>query len=163
MRPADARVPAGRGWKVPIPADGEPAWAATLNAWIVNVPGAHPFWSWWQVSVVHLRDLHGVPPAHRRYPEAEYEFMIVAFDPDTPPDPDDRGGDGAKFLTPIDVVEQFHGIADAQAAQLCDGAVAAILRGRASPDQDYRSWWHACIRSSVEHAALGGHPKGGPQ
>lgn len=163
MRTPDATGTAGRGWRVTRPAGGEKAWAATIDSWLVNVPGAHPFWSWWQVSVVHLRDLPGVPPAKRRYPDAEYEFMIVAFDPETPPDPDNRGGDGAKILTPIDVVEQFHGVTDEQAAGMCSRAVELILAGVTSPDQDYRAWWKACIAETVEHTVLGGHPVGGPQ
>jgi hypothetical protein len=163
VRAPDFKGAAGDGWRVARPAGGEASWAATLASWIVNVVGAHPWWTWWQVSVVHLRDLPGVRPAHKRYPEAEYEFMIIAFDPETPPDPDNRGGDGARFLTPIDVVEQFHGVDDQQAAELCDRAVATILAGRMSPDQDFRSAWRVLIRNSVEHAALSGHPVGGKQ
>lgn len=85
--------------------------------------------------------------------------MILAFDPETPPDPDNRGGDGAKILTPLDLVHQFNGVTDEQAERLCEGAVRLIVDGRMSPDQDYRSLWKEIIRNTVEHTVLGGHAK----
>src|SRR6266576_2963254 len=55
-----------------------------IDTWLVN--GAfHPFWSWWHIGVISLKDFPGMPPAHKKYPEAEYEFSIFALNPD--PDP----------------------------------------------------------------------------
>ena len=54
---------------------------AGIDTWIVNGP-FHPFWSWWHVGVVHLRDIPNCPPAQKKYPEAEYEFTVFTLDPD---------------------------------------------------------------------------------
>lgn len=139
---------------------GPKAWEATISAWLVNASWAPPFWSWWQVCVIHLRDIPGVRPAHKAYPEAEYALMIMALDPEKgTPDPEGQ----LHFLHPADVVEQFHGLDDAGAKRLCEMAASAIINGHISPDQDYRSSWKVMIRNAVEHIALGGHPTGGIQ
>ncbi len=45
-----------------------------LATFLVNSPIAHPIWSYWMVALVHLRDIPGVPPARKHYPDAEFEF-----------------------------------------------------------------------------------------
>lgn len=147
----------GRAWKVSIPPGSPSDWSATVASYLVNVVGAHPFWTWWAVSVVSLRQIEGVAPAHKSYPEAEYEFLIVTINPEHPPDPD-AVGDGYRFLMPPDVVEQFHGLNDEEVAKLCMMSASIIVQGKASPDQDWRSWWKAAIPNTVKHIALGGHP-----
>lgn len=153
MRTPDLEGPAGRAWRSPLEGHGV---HATLSAWLVNVPGAHPFWSWWTVGVVHLRELEGFPPPHKRYPEAAYEFMIFAINPEQcpEPDPDDVGH---PLLTPPDVIEQFHGVLDADVVHICDLAVKAVVDGRISPDQDYRAHWHQVLTNTVEHFRQGLH------
>lgn len=154
-----------RAWRVyPIARDVQDAahvkeWGhehTGLTTWLVNGP-YHPWWSWWHVSVIHLGDLPGIPPAVLRYPEAEYEFSIYSID--SPPrglvTPDVgriRGGDPTArglFLHPADVEYQFHGVTDAQAVEVCDQAVSAIVTGR-SCDRDYRRWWGDFVGLLVE-------------
>lgn len=149
----------GSAWRISTAA--VPQWSPTIDAWLVHVPGAHPFWSHWVISVVHLRDVPGTPPAKKHYPEAEYEFLIGALDPDRPlPDPDDPAVGSVRVLMPIDVVEQFGGVSDEDAKTICEGAVRVVLDGSLSPDQDYRSHWKRLIKNTVEHIAVGGHAKG---
>lgn len=126
---------------------------AGIAVWFVNGP-YHPVWSWWMVQVIHLRPIEGAPPAHRKYPEAEYEFGIYSLDPAMEPDIDalERGDPKPcfRFLTPPDAIVQFHGITDDQALGVGEAAIQAIVAG-ASPDSDFRSWWERYIAGTVEH------------
>jgi len=135
-------------WK--INGDQSPA---SIEAWLVSCPGAHVAWDRWVVSVVTLRDIEGVAPAKKQYPEAAYEFMINAIDPaqlDVNPDKPKF-----EFLRPHDCVAQFHGLTDAQAGELCSKAVDFILTGRISPDSDFAPTWKQIIRTTVEHFTTG--------
>jgi hypothetical protein len=126
--------------------------------WLVNAPGAHPLWQWWVVALIHLRPIEGVRPAHKRYPEAEHEFIIFSIDPESCPEPDpEKAAEGYPHLVPIDVVEQFHGVGDHDAKRICESAVRAIVGGVLSPDQDYRGAWKKCIEGTVAHYRAGKH------
>lgn len=151
----------GNAWLCQPPKQGPKDWTANVRQYQVNRPGAHPFWSWWVVSCSSLRDIPGVAPAKKHYPEAEHEFVIIALNPDQPvPDPDEQAnGRRYQFLTPIDVVHQFNGLDDAQCGELVDLAVRMIVERGMSPDQDYRHLWKELIANTVEHLATGGHPK----
>jgi hypothetical protein len=151
-RPPDLEGMAGRkAWRVRT---GEPP--TGLAGFVVQVPGAHAWWDKWFVSMIHLRDVAGMAPAKKQFSEATHEFLILALNPEFPVDLDHPS---AHYLTPVDVVEQFGGVTDDDAISICEGAVIAILRGVASPDQDYRAAWKALIKNTVEHIALGGHAK----
>lgn len=146
-----------RAWKLnlqPARRDQE----ATLEAWLVH-GGFHPCWTYWMVYVIHLREIPGVPPAAKRYPEAQYEFAIWSLESppgcDVRPDPDDQ--ETWRPLVPPDVVYQFHGADDDQARRLAELAVSAIVEGRASPDSDWRSWWLGTLPRTLEHVVTGGH------
>lgn len=154
MRDPDMAGPCGRAWTYRIPKENN----SGVAAWLVNRPGAHPFWQWWFVAMIHLRDTPGLPPAYKRYPEAEYEFMIYSIDPTDCPNPEPDDPDGYPALSPIDVVEQFHGVSDVDASRICEGAIRAIVNGVASPDQDYRSVWRAMLETTVQHFKEGRHP-----
>jgi hypothetical protein len=151
--------PAGRAWLITKESDVL-AHQASLASWIVNVPGAHPFWSYWMVAVCHLRDIPGVKPAIKQYPSAEYEFLIASIDPERCPDPttEQALAEGLPLLSPIDVAEQFHGVKDQDAFRVCEAAIRAIVNGQVSPDQDYRPIWKTLIRETVKHFREGRHP-----
>lgn len=167
MRPADLRGDTGYAWKLkkPEPGAGRKDWEACLESWLLNGPGFHPMWKWWQISVVHLRDVPNVPSAFKHYPEAEYEFVIIALNPEKgTPDVElfEAGKEyghpkRAKFLVPQDVSQQFHGVTDVQAAKICEVAIKAILNGHISPDQDYRQQWKHSIEETVRHMNEGRH------
>jgi hypothetical protein len=158
MRDPDLQGPCGRAWLLKTPDDLPLEKTAGVISWLVNRPGAHPWWQWWLVGVSSLRDIPGVKPAHKKYPAAEYEFLIFAIDPDTCPYPEPDDPKGYPALSPIDVVEQFHGIKDEDVKRLCEGAIKAILAGQVSPDQDHRSLWAEMIATTVQHFADGLHP-----
>ncbi len=156
MREPDLAGPCGRAWKMPNKNE-LPSHQAHISSWLVNRPGAHPFWQWWVVSMIHLRDLPGVPAAHRHYQDAEFEFTIFSIDPERCPNPQPDDPNGYPHLVPLDVVEQFHGVSDADASRICLSAIQAIVQGILSPDQDYRQSWKESIRQTVEHFASGRH------
>lgn len=161
MREPDQKSHLARAWNLDLSKVPEgPAKEAAVASWLLNVPGAHPFWSYWVMSVISLRDLPGMKPAHKCYPEAEYEFMILAVDPERhpAPDPDLILLEGFGWLDPIDVMEQFHGISVMDCRRLAEGSVRAICSGFISPDQDYRPAWKSLIAGTVQHLAEGRHP-----
>lgn len=164
MRDPDLSGIGGCAWDVLTPTSPtEPDHQAALAAWILNVPGVHPWWQWWMLHVIHLRDIPGVPPANKHYPEAEYEFGILSLNPEfeNPPDIEalEAGkSEGLHFLTPPDVCKHFHGITDQDARRLAALAVRVIVQGKFSPDQDYRSHWNHAIDATVEHFRGGKHP-----
>lgn len=131
---------------------------AGLGGWIVDGP-FHPAWHQWFLGMVHLRPMEGVDDAKKHYPEAEYEFMIWSIDPGDPfTEEHDTTGSSVRLLRPADVIRQFHGPNDEQAAHMLDWAVEEIVAGRASPDSDYRSWWEGVIDRSAEHYRTGHWP-----
>lgn len=130
-----------------------------LQTWLINGP-YHPFWSWWHVGVISLRDFEGMPPAQKQYPAAEFEFAIYSLDGTPDIEAIERGdldNRGFKFLSPPDVVFHFDGVNDRQAVEICDAAVQLIVRGQ-SCDSDFRRFWDGSLRATVEHYKKGGHP-----
>jgi hypothetical protein len=161
MREPDVKGPYGRAWFI---RDKDPKFVdhqACLGSWLVNVPGAHPFWEYWLVTIVHLRDIPGQSkPATKKYPEAEFEFGIHSIDPAIVPEPDpDNALEGYPLLNPPDVIEQFHGISDRDALRVAEGGISAMIHGRISPDQDFRPMWNRLITGTVEHFRSGAHPE----
>lgn len=138
-------------WRLPVKPTTKPH--ASLGLWVVHCPGVHVAWSYWAVSLVHLRPLEGAPPAALSYPDAEYEITSIALDPAHEPDVD--GNAGLRFLMPVDVSEQFHGCTDAQAVQLLDLFIRTIVDGRLAPDSDFRSQWKRSLWATLEHITTG--------
>ncbi len=138
----------GRAWRARLPDPGQRSKTdtdGTVAAWLVHAPAAHPFWSWYLVSVIHLRPIAGVKPAVITKPGATHELMILALNPEHALPPLDLQS-GVRYLTPIDVVEQFEAANDAVANQILELSVRAIVTGYLSPDQDWRRDWRESIR-----------------
>lgn len=152
-REPDASTSLGRAWKIRATRPG------SIGGWFVNVNWAHPVWNLWLVGVVHLRDIEGVPPPKRHYPDAAYEFGIWSVDPrplaTVPFDPD--MGEGHGILHPPDAIVHFHGVDDRRALMLLDSAVNVILAGRMSPDSGFRRAWEELVRGTARCLANGRH------
>jgi hypothetical protein len=145
-------------WEIPKEVlAGNPS---VLVSYVVHCPNAHAFWSWWLVSVIHLRPVEGQPPAVLRYPEAQYEFSTIAIEPPerVPHNKLARPEAPFKLMMPMDVEVQFHGVTDEQAGTVCALSVRSMVQGVAYPDSDYRSAWEHLIRGTVEHLKAGKHP-----
>lgn len=158
MRAADHEGPRGwKAWRVPLPA-AEMERIGALGTWLLYVPGVHAFWSYWSVSLAHLRELPNMPSPVLSFPGATHELLVHALDPNHAPNPDDAMT--FKFLTPTDVVEQWSGTDDAQALELVDLLAKACAHGWLCPDSDFRYMWGPTIASTLQHMLTGGH---GPQ
>jgi hypothetical protein len=155
----------GRAWRIPMAPlghRGRPDADATVAGWLMFVPSAHAFWTYWAAFVVHLRPIEGVRPAHISEPGATHELMIMALNPEQPlPDLAAVGRGEASFawLMPIDQLQQFTVNDDAQAAQLLELAVRSCVDGYASPDQDWRGRWRQMIPATAAHLREGKHPE----
>jgi hypothetical protein len=152
---------AGKAWRVEMPPLGQrekPDYDATLDMAIVNVSGAHAFWDHWAMSVIHLWPIDGVKSATITTPGATHEFMILSLNPEEPlPGLVCDANWRLRWLTPIDVVQQFTAKDDAVAQQIFELAVNSIVDGIASPDQDWRPWWKRAIATTAQHYADGTH------
>lgn len=152
---------AGKVWAFapPVP-DGDPRHETMIGAsYLIFAPQAHPLWSWHVMMGVALRDVPGVPEAHRHYAEAEYEMMIWALDPNHPP-PDPRAWPlpgGLHLLNPPDAVVQFHGTGDDGAAQVLELCAHAVADGVLVPDSDHAGAWLRTVKATAEHFQPGGH------
>lgn len=164
----DMSGPHGDAWEIAkergLFPNAPPDWAACLGEWIVRAPGANPMWSWWSVTVIHLRDIPGVPPATVRVPGATHEIGILTLDPAYPL-PDAQGnpqGHPMRILQPADMIYQFKATDDA-AREIGSLAALAICNGRMTPDGSpmMREAWRHSIDITLAHYASGRHVPGG--
>jgi hypothetical protein len=159
MREPDFVGVAGRAWRIHIrPEDRrEKAQDASLAAWHMHCPHAHPLWSWYMVTLIHLREIPGTPPVKRQYPEAAYEVIVMSLNPDYPLQEPGIIQHPLHYLEPFDHVFQFDGPNDAQAIRVIELYIWACVNGHISPDSDYRQAWKDMLRGTIEHVVTGGH------
>lgn len=120
---------------------------AALGAWLVYAPGVCVN-SYWIVAAIALRDIAGMPPARRQYDGATHEIMFAALDTDPEDAPDPDGALGEPVL-PLDLAYQFDDASDAQAAEVLDKCVHAIMTGTIAPDSDFRRDWARRIEATL--------------
>lgn len=104
-----------------------PEWSATLASWFFILPRQSPAWDKYQLSVVHLREAPGVPPAVLNYPGAEYEIHFWALDPQLHPAFDVL--ETWRYLEPTNYVSQFGGVTDEKAIEACEEMARHLVRG----------------------------------
>jgi hypothetical protein len=109
--------------------------ATTLRLCILHRPDAHPLWDDYIVSLVHLRDIAGVPPASKRTVECTHEVMIWAHAPDVKADPTDVNS--FRVLHPCNLVWQLVKLSDVQALKVFDRFLLMLAEGGANPDTDF--------------------------
>jgi len=100
---------------------------ATLKAWLLHLPGQHPFWSDYMFGVVHLRPIEGGRPPVKIMPDAEHEMIVVALDPSRKPNASDINT--LIPLHPVNYVVQFAGMTDEQAIETAALLVNAFIEG----------------------------------
>ena len=116
--------PAGEAHLIRQAALGTPT---CLCAWLLHLPGAHPIWAHYLLSVASLRDEPGYEPAQRHYPGAEYELVICALDEAGRPQP--GRPDTWQPLTPPNVVIQWDGTGDAGAELVARHVIPVVVDG----------------------------------
>lgn len=140
-----------------------PAWTAQLAGFLVNAPGAHPFWSQWMIALVHLRPIPNTPPPKLHKPDRGYEIMCHAIDPEkgiVTIDMLDEQANRVPMLEPIDwVVQLSNKLRDDQAIAITQHVIESIMSGRASPDSDFRYFWIQSIAATERHYLTGAHEK----
>jgi hypothetical protein len=152
----------GRAWRLNLLPVGHRPTAdhdGTVAGWIVHSPGSHPFWSFYLISVVHLRPIDGVKPATITRPGSTHEVVFLALNPEQPLPPSltvDKDF-APQFLTPVDLVHQFAVQNDAVADEILTLIVSEIIQGGTMPDQDNRTRWAFLIDSTVDHYNRGTH------
>lgn len=129
---------------------------AALDSWIINADCWHPLWSQYLLSLVTLADVEGAPPANKRHPDVTHELTVLVLDPEHGPYTAAAWGpDSLRFLTPVNIAEQFTATDD-QARRVTQLCVRAVIDGRLTPEtgdapDHIRAWWHARITQSLEH------------
>lgn len=117
----------GQAWKIDTNRPGPADWSACLAVWLIQAPGQGHGANVFYLSAIHLRDIPGVPPAHKNYPEAEYELSVLAVNAASLPDAD------SATAIPLDrnaaVLHQFHGITDQQVAAVAEQCVRDVVDG----------------------------------
>jgi len=158
-KPPDFHGDSGMAWRLDLPKIlREPEHQATLMSYIVQGNNYHPCWDHWIVSLITLEEIPGALPAFKKYPEAMYEVMIVALNPEKPlPDLDHIYEKPADILTPPDVILQFHGVDVNKAKEIVTSLVKQIVAGELSPDQDYRKLWKLRLAEQVDGGMKGAY------
>ena len=146
-RKAEIEGPRGRAWRLdldaarrnlpPNPDD------ATVCAWVVEAPWAHPVWHSYFFCLIHLRSIPGVREPKRYLEAATHEFMFFAMDPDAPRERLIGGGEsfGPHVLHPKNFAAQITQDDDAQAIARVEAAIKDICDGKLSPDTDFQHQW----------------------
>lgn len=147
----------GMGTQVPLDQlDLNRAQGACLESWVLKIPGWSPAWEYYQISVIHLRDIDGEDSAKLQYPEAAYEVMLFALDPGKTPDVLDK--QTLKPLTPFNYVRQFHGVVDDQAKKVCSTLVADLVDGRLMPElqgiHGANDLWNSRVQLAIDYAKV---------
>ncbi len=148
----DLRGFAGDAWLVDLPlVRNRPDEQAALASWQATIPGAHPLWHSYSISVVHLHPIDGAPPAVKTYPQASHELTILALDPATPlSNPKDGARYRTRYLVPVNLSLQFHGVSDGQAQGLARALTTEFVSGRMNPDTDFRSLTIAFVKQYLQ-------------
>lgn len=146
---------AGRAWSIDLEAaranlGGSHDNDATIAAWLVEAPWAHPAWHSYEIILVHLRPTVSGPEPSIAIPGATHEFWIFASDPRCRREEVIKGNIIGSLLTPMNFGAQFIAADDAHAIQrVREQAVRPILDGAVSPDTDFIHQWTALWNDSL--------------
>lgn len=135
----------------------EKAQEASLAGWHMHCPHAHPFWSWYMVTLIHLREIPDTPPVKKDSPEMSHEVVVMSLNPDYPLREPGKVQHPLHYLEPFDHVMQFTGTTDAQAIRVIELYIRACVDGHISPDSDYRQVWRDLLPGTIEHVVTGHH------
>lgn len=127
-------------WRIddahPDLAPDDPRRASTVATWFVLAPDAHMIFPMYVVFGVNFKPIPGVPEPVKTIAEATHELSIWAMAPDKP-----MALDALHLCHPVNIVEVFEAASDEAAALRIEVAVLAMVKGRLSPDSDWRGTW----------------------
>lgn len=157
--------PAGKAWLWDLPDEVRERFPASKREYLMCVPGSNPFWWWYVLMLIDLRDHEGSPPAHKEFIGAQYEIRVNALSPEHPvPEPtgDAFSPDVPVQLVTLDPPDQIHQLGamprqDVDACEFLDKVATAVVNGHLPPDSDFRATWKRSMELSYEHVTTGGH------
>lgn len=163
-RGPDHEGSAGAAWHWNLP-DDVPNVETNIDSYLICVPGSHPFWWWYMVAMIDLREHVDTPSPHKQFPTAEYEIQVVALNPEHPvPEPEgnpfqDPANPLVKLMQPSDQVLQIGPFpkGDDDAREMLRLIIKACVDGYLVPDQDHRQRWAYVVGNTYEHMTTGGH------
>jgi hypothetical protein len=98
---------------------------ASLCRWMMRLPGQHPLWSRYVLTMAHLRDIPGVPPAKKVFRDATHEIIVAAIDPDYPDEHFKLGG--VAMLEPINYAKQIQARSDQHALAVVENLASMCV------------------------------------
>jgi hypothetical protein len=150
MRAPDYTGPWGTAWKLDEAKLNKESIAphSGIAMWVIHVPQSHPHWPWVRLSLIHLRDVPGLGPAHIFLPGATHEIIVQALNPDHyPPSVDSVP---VNVLRPINFGAQFISASDEDAIKKVEHeAVYGIVHGHLNPDTDGMRGWIAIFGDNM--------------
>ena len=143
----------GKAWLVDLDAACKRAGklkseSCALDQWIVEASWAHPIWSHYWVSLMHLRSIPNTPDAMIYLEGATHEIGVVAIDPTHSVEAMVAGGP-IFSLDPSNFGAQFIEPDDAAANKRIRVAVELICEGKLSPDTDFIGQWIALFGDNM--------------
>jgi hypothetical protein len=117
---------------------------ATIAAWLVEAPWAHPAWHSYVIVLMHLRPLVADKRETKFYLEgATHEMWLYAIDPKSSREDfvTKCNFKELSILTPINFAAQIIEPSDDAAIARVEKAVQEICNGELSPDTDFQSMW----------------------
>ena len=144
LRAPDLAAAAGKAWLADLQPirDRTGVEDATLCAWVIEAPWAHPVWHSYCLILVHLRPMPDGRETLFYLKGATHEISLWAMDPER-----DRNAllSGDEFqgqlLRPANFASQFIADDDAAALAKVSAVVMRVVEGRLSPDTDYVRHW----------------------
>lgn len=127
-----------------------------VASWFLHLPAVHPFWQHYQLSVVDLAPDPDMRPPFLRYPEAEYELMVLALDPERRPEA--LNPFTWSVLLPANLAYQFHGTGVGGAVRLAEQAARWVVEGRrwveTSDVRGEQEAWTQALQAAVQEQRL---------
>jgi hypothetical protein len=109
---------------------------ATLDAWIITAPGAHPHYTQYLLDLISITRLDATEAAHYR-PGATHELLLLTLNPERGPyHPSTATTASLHILYPVTLAQQITG-SDEQARHLAEACAAAVVAGRLRPETSH--------------------------
>lgn len=140
--PPTHKGPYGEAWQIELAPDDK---SPMVCVFIVFAPGAHPWWHYYTVACIHLRNIDGLPSPKILLDDATHEVWVMALDPSIPPN---LNKPFENHLRPWNFAGQWKADArlnpvdlDEAAAIKVEDTVRDILSGDLNPDTDGVKGW----------------------
>ena len=158
--------PAGSSFRVPIESDMRNA-SEGICTWLLYAPSAHPLWQYFDLFVIRLRQLPGMPPPNLAFEGANHEIGVLSLDPEYQPYDVKKlieigRSSGIPYLLPQQVAVQFE-CTDEEANLLGTYAARGVAYGHLIPEDqlsgDAQRYWLGTLVKTLAHIRGEEHAK----